>query len=116
MDNGTNLVFGTEIELRAKIEAAIAEEHQLSDGALALRLLYCTSTVLVQHGMVSSHIRRLINKCIDLSYISETLISRSQIMLSMVGNVLHIYSYNISISQGRVERSQDIFYLKIQKH
>ena len=34
VDNGTNLVFGTEIELRAKIEAAIAEEHQLSDGAL----------------------------------------------------------------------------------
>lgn len=33
VDNGTNLVYGTEIELRAKIEAAIAEEHQLSDGA-----------------------------------------------------------------------------------
>lgn len=39
VDDGSANVYGTEIELRTRLEGAIAEERQLSDGTLLLQCI-----------------------------------------------------------------------------
>lgn len=61
VDDGSSGVYGTEIELRTRLEGAIAEERQLSDGAHSLhsvnvRVLLILELVLVLTIMNPAHV------------------------------------------------------------